>query len=231
MPLSRCLIICLTLVTGLLAACRPIQPLTPSPTSQPTAVATSPIPTATPRATPPAWIRREAPGMSIELPAEWEVLSLGQADLERVFADLQQRNPKLAQTIGSATALQGVSLWAFNSAHVDVQFVDNLNIRRSAGSRVEALATVLDAVANQYREIGLTVLRVQPDLTIGGLQAGLIAYTLSVHDSNRPVRAEAIQYLVSAETDLWILTFTVGPDQTAALRDSIERCAGSFRAK
>ena len=82
--------------------------------------------------TPDGWVLHQSGDVTISLPRDWDVLELGEADLQTVFAGFQRSNPELAKVIGSADALQGVAMWAFKTGAAYAVFVDNLNIRRSA---------------------------------------------------------------------------------------------------
>ena len=115
------------LVGTVLTAC-------PGPRKTPTPIPATATPTAIPATpTPNGWAQRAQSGdFALSLPRDWDVLELGKADLQTVFAEFQRSNPELAKVIGSADALQGVALWAFKTGEANAVFVDNLNIRRSA---------------------------------------------------------------------------------------------------
>lgn len=223
------LFVALLLLAGLLAACTP-TPKPVTPTSAPPTATSLPV---TP--TPAGWVQHQTAELTIWLPEKWEVLEVTQADLESIFADFQERNPELAGAIGSAEALQGVSLWAFNTASKDPAFTDNLNIRRTplGGQKVTDMQReILEPVLAQYEQLGFEVSESQGDLKIGDQPAARILYTFAmVGGDGQPVRAEGQQYIIATASDLWILSFTAGPGQSAALTPTIEQIALSFRAK
>lgn len=204
--------------------------LTACPGPKPTPTAT-PAPTATPDT---GWVEHTTGDMAISLPKEWEVLELGSSDIETLFAEFQRTNPELAKIIGSAEALQGVSLWAFNRTDPDATFVDNLNIRRSAleGQKIEKMQDVVDAVVGQYKQIGFEVTQTQADLRVGELPAAQLAYQFEVTGSDgQPAKVTGHQYLVASATDLWILSYSAAPDNDAVLAPIFEKSAMSFRLK
>lgn len=214
-------IVALIAMLLLLTACPGPKP-TPTPT---------PAPTATPDT---GWVDHTADDMAISLPKEWEVLELGSADIETLFTEFQRTNPDLAQVIGSAEALQGVSLWAFNRADPNAAFVDNLNIRRSAldGQKIEKMQDVVDAVVAQYKQIGFEVTQTRADLQVGGLPAAHLAYNFEVTGSDgQPAKVTGHQYLVASATDLWILSYSASPNSDATLAPIFEKSAMSFRVK
>ncbi len=194
-----------------------------------------PTPTPAPTATPDTgWVEHTTGDMAISLPKEWEVLELGSADLATLFAEFQKTNPDLAQIIGGAEALQGVSLWAFNRADPNATFVDNLNIRRSAldGQKIDKMQDVVDAVVAQYKQIGFEVLKTQADLRVGALPAAHLAYQFEVTGSDgQPAKVTGHQYLIASATDLWILSYSASPNSDAALAPVFEKSAMSFRVK
>ena len=204
--------------------------LTACPGPKPTPTAT-PAPTATPDT---GWVAHTTNDLTISLPKEWEVLELGSADIGTLFAEFQRTNPDLAKIIGSAEALQGISLWAFNRTDPDATFVDNLNIRRSAleGQKVEKMQDVVDAVVAQYKQIGFEVTQTQADLQIGELPAAHLAYQFEVTGSDgQPAKIIGHQYLLASATDLWILSYSAAPDNAATLAPVFEKSAMSFRVK
>jgi hypothetical protein len=223
-------LVVILLLAGLLAACTPTPaPVTPTATPPPTA---TPLPV-TP--TPAGWVQHQTADLTIWLPDTWEVLEVTQADLESIYADFQKNNPELATVIGSAEALKGVSLWAFNTASKSPGFTDNLNIRRTplGGQQVTDMQKeILDPVLAQYKQLGFNVSDSKGDLKIGDQPAARIAYTFEMAGGDgQPMKAEGQQYVVATATDLWILSFTAGPGQSAALAPVIEQIAQSFRAK
>jgi hypothetical protein len=70
------------------------------------------------------------------------------------------------------------------------------------------------------------------DLKIGDQPAAAISYTFPiVAGDGKSISADGRQYLVLTQSDLWILSYTLGPGQAAALAPSVEQSAQSFRAK
>lgn len=223
-PFTRALVIgVLFAVAAVLAACPGPTPVPPTPTPVP--------PTPTPDT---GWVEYAAGDLAISLPKEWEVLELGSSDLESLFTEFQRTNPDLAQIIGSAEALQGVSLWAFNRGVADATFVDNLNIRRSSlgGQKIEKMQEVVDAVLAQYEQIGFEVTSTRADLQVGALPGAHIAYNFELTAGDgQQAKVTGHQYLVASATDLWILSYSAGPGRDAALAPVFEQSALSFRVK
>ena len=213
----------------------------PAPTpATPTVVPATPTPTAVPAApTPDGWTEHQSGDMTISLPADWEVLALSQGDLQAVFADFQKTNPELAKIIGSAESLQGVALWAFraggaDTAGIDAAFADNLNIRRSplGSQKITDMADVTPAILDQYRQLGFELGTTETDLQIGGQPAAHIAFSYPVTLADgTSATLNGHQYLVATPTDLWILSYSAGPGNEAALKPVFEQSAESFRAK
>lgn len=216
-----------TLTIGLLialalAGCRVQVTPTPTPTPPPP----TPIPI--------GWTEHGNETFSIALPGRWVVLKVTGTNAADLFADFQARNPELARIIGSAAALEGAALWAFNNETLSTPFVDNLNVRISSlgGQSVTDLGPGLEAIAAQYRQLGFTVIGTTAGLTIGGRPAGRIAYTLPLTGSNgQPLAAEGIQYLIAGPNDLFILSYTLGPGRSASQAGIVEQSAQSFRVK
>ena len=200
-----------------------------TPTRAPGATA-SPAGTAT---IPAGWLKRETANLVIWLPANWETLDVTQADAETLFGDFQKRNPDHAKAIGGPKALQGVSLWAFNTRSAEPGLVDNLNIRRTPlGGQTPTVQSVLDAIVGQYRQLGFTVHQSAADLQIGGRPAGRVEYSFPVTAANgKQISAEGVQYLAISDTALWVLSFTAGPGQKADLASVFEASALSFQEK
>ena len=228
----RTLILGVALITALLLTGCP-APTPPTPAA-PTVVPATPTPTAVPAApTPDGWTEHKSGDVTISLPADWEVLALSQGDLQAVFADFQKTNPELAKIIGSAEALQGVALWAFNTDG-DAPFADNLNIRRSplGGQKIDNIADVTPAILDQYRQLGFEVGATETDRQIGGQPAAHIAFSYPVTlPDGTSAKLNGHQYLVATPTDLWILSYSAGPGSEDAMQPVFEQSAQSFRVK
>ena len=231
---TRLPVLFVILITALLLTGCP-APVPPTPTVMP-ATAT---PTAVPAApTPDGWTEHKSGDVTISLPADWEVLALSQGDLQAVFADFQKTNPELAKIIGSAEALQGVALWAFESAGSgaagSAAFADNLNIRRSplGGQKITDMADVTPAILEQYRQLGFELGATETDLQIDGHPAAHIAFSYPVTlPDGTSAKLNGQQYLVATPTDLWILSYSAGPGSEDAMQPVFEQSAESFRAK
>ncbi|MCX6032671.1 MAG: hypothetical protein NT169_25720 [Chloroflexi bacterium] len=223
MKLRAVLVLTLVVTAVLLAACPTPTPTPPSPTAP------------APSPTPEGWARHETPGLVIWLPKTWEILDTEKSDPQTVFAEFQKNNPQLAAVIGSADALKGVSLWAFNRPDsATATLVDNLNIRRVSleGQPSTNIQAVLDQVLIQYRQLGFIISESKADLKIGDQPAAAIRYTFPIiAGDGKSISADGRQYLVLTQSDLWILSYTIGPGQAAALAPVIEQSAQSFRAK
>lgn len=219
----------LLLAAALLTGCpRPVAP-TPTPTvtpAPPTATAT-----ATPSVVPAGWVDHAAGAARIALPADWEVLDLGGGDAAALFATFQAANPDLAALIGDVETLRGAALWAYRSADPAGGFSDSLNIRRF-GAATADLAAAVEPIVAQYRQLGFTVNETRTDLTIGGLPAASIAYTLPFTRANgQGTTLIGQQYLVAAAAETWIISFSASPETAAALRPVFEQSAKTFRVK
>ncbi len=227
MKLRAILVLSLVVTAVLLSACPAPTPTPPPTPPPPTAPASSP--------TPEGWARHETPALVIWLPKTWEILDIEKSDPQTVFAEFQKNNPQLAAVIGSADALKGVPLWAFNRPDgATATLVDNLNIRRVslAGQPSTNIQTVLDQVLTQYRQLGFVIGESKADLKIGDQPAALISYMFPIiAGDGKAISADGRQYLVLTPSDLWILSYTIGPGQAAALAPVIEQSAQSFRAK
>ena len=225
----RLSVVALSLVVWL-AGCPAVTPSTPTP---PAATATPLPPTATPLPpTPKSWTEHSTAALSISLPASWQVLDVPPDSTEQTFAEFQKSNPDLAGIIGSAQALQDVALWAFNGQASG--YVDNLNIRRSplTDPKPENVQQVLDTVVGKYQQLNFTNIESQVGLTIGGHPAGVVSYNFEVTDtSGNTVSVQGWQYLVLTDADLWVLSYTLSPDQSAALKPVVEQSAQSFQVK
>jgi hypothetical protein len=213
-----------TIVLLTLAGCfAPLAAPTPAPPT---------VPVASP--TPNGWEEHTTAELSIALPATWQTLTVTTASLQQTFDDFQKTNPQFARLIGSSQALQGVSLWAFNSGSANPTFTDNLNIRRSPlnGQQVNKMQDVVDAVLPTYQQQGFRGIQSESDLTINGHPAARLTYTFDVNDANgTKMTVEGSQYIVLTDADLWILSYTLGPGQTAALGPVVEQSAQSFKVK
>ena len=236
---TRTLILGVALMAALLlTGCPAPTPPTPPTPAAPTVVPATPTPTAVPAApTPDGWTEHQSGDVTISLPTDWEVLALSQDDLQAVFADFQKTNPELAKIIGSAEALQGVALWAFKSAGADAAdaaFADNLNIRRSplGGQKITSMGDVTPAILDQYRKLGFELGATETDLQIGGHPAAHIAFSYPVTlPDGTSAKLSGQQYLVATPTDLWILSYSAGPNSANAMQPVFEQSAQSFRVK
>ncbi len=197
---------------------------TPEPTAEP------PTPTPVPTADLPAgWVRHQGGDFSIALPEGWQVKEFSQGDSEAIFAELQKTNPQMAEIIGDAQQLQGVALWAFGPVEENTRFVDNLNVRRTPleGQEVGDMQEVVDALIEQYGQYNFEDVSAKAGLEIGGYPAAYATYRMPLATSDgSQVMIQGHQYLVLTDTDFWILSYSFGPDSTAA--DIHEQSGTSF---
>jgi hypothetical protein len=236
-PVYTHLLLATLFLLGLFAASGGLVACVPTPTpALPTATPTPVLPTPTPTpALPEGWVEHVAGDLTIWLPEAWEVLDISESDLQTIFADFEKNNPELAKIIGSAEALKGVSIWAFNTDSQAPGFIDNLNIRRTPlnGQPInDTQKDVLEPILAQYAQIGFQVSDSKADLEIGSQPAVRITYTFGMTGGDgKPITAEGQQYIVVTASDLWILSYTAGPGQRVRLEPVIEQSAQSFRAK
>ncbi len=214
---QRVLSVAILLIAALLlAAC-------PSPTPAPTAVPATP--------TPDGWSKYETAELTIWLPVSWTVLNVGSQDLETAFAQFQKTNPELSKVIGSSQALQGMLFWGFNTQSQAPGFTDYLTIQRTAGATAD-LPSDVTAVTERYRQLGLTITESRADLQIGGRPAARIVYTYPITViEGQQATVNGTQYIVATAADLWVVTFTTGTEQQAALAPVFEQSAQSLRIK
>jgi hypothetical protein len=236
MRLRVLLVTMLTLTTVLLAACPgPTPTPLPLPTQPPPPTLPAPPTVAAPSPAPDDFRVHETARLVIRLPKNWEALDVEKSDLQAVFAEFQKNNPQLAAVVGSADALRGVALWAFSRPAGDgTGFVDNLNIRRVslAGQPAPSIQALLDQVLGQYRQLGFVIGESKADLKIGAQPAAIISYIFPmVGADGKTISADGRQYLVLTTSDLWILSYTLGPGQAALLAPMVEESAQSFRVK
>lgn len=204
----------LLLALGILAGCgaSPTATVEAPPAPTPTSVPPTAVPTA---ALPDGWVEHAGSGFSIALPQDWQVQEFSQGDTEAIFAELQKTNPQMADIIGSAEQLQGVALWAFGPAEEGTSFVDNLNIRRTPleGQQVGDLQEVADVLVDQYRQLNFEDVAANAGLEIGSYPAAYATYRMPLTTSDgSQVKILGHQYLVLTDTDLWILSYSFGPD-------------------
>lgn len=185
---------------------------------EPTATPVPPTPTPAPSATPapslPAgWTSHETDLFSLALPSSWEALDLSDEDITAVFGEMESSNPELAQLVGSAENLQGAALWAFNMDSRTAGFTDNVNVRSFdlGGETVDDLGPMLDPLAEQYAQMGFDVQERVDDLQVGGRPAARITYDYTVNTADLgAVKALGRQYIVVGNSNVWILSYTVG---------------------
>lgn len=227
---ARISVLSVVLVAAFLLAGCP-APVPPTPTVIPA----SPTPTRVPATpTPAGWAEHTSGDVTIWLPADWDVLAFSEGDLESIFAEFQKTNPEMAKVIGSADALQDVTLWAFNQANGDAVFADNLNIRRSplGGQKITKMEDIMPAISDQYRQLGFELGLTETNRQIGGYPAAHIAYSypVSLADGTN-TRLNGHQYLVATPTELWVLSYSAAPGNEDKMKPIFEQSAQSFRVK
>jgi hypothetical protein len=187
-------------------------------------------------AIPPGWKTSSSRTVSIALPADWTMAKLGGANAQALFDELKRTNPKLANALGSASALQDVEFFAWGPARDGSTFIDNLNIRRVSRSGdagdISTPGDVLSQLSAQYASLGFKVTESKGGMTIAGIPAAYITYEASLKNSaGTKVPWVGQQYLLLTDTDLWVLTFSVGVDSPALAGQVAKSSAESFRAK
>ncbi len=239
------------------AGCGPAPAATPTATAAPTValatVTSTPAPTATPtpapttsRAATPTieptaaaeelpegWQRKTTDQLSIALPPEWRTLELGGEDAQTLFDELQKTNPDLAGVIGGPKALESAVLWTFGPLQID--FVDNMNIRRSPwglAGRLYDLDDAVEVLLPQYEKMGMKVSSTDTGLRIFDLPTARVSYTMQVKGaSGEPLEVRGRQYLLAAERDLWVISYSTTSEREETMAEVFERSVQSFRSK
>lgn len=176
----------------------------------------------------------ETDTLSIQLPEAWDVIEVTPDNLEQVFEELKASNPEIVDAIGSAEALQGAVLWAFNGEPSNPNFVDNLNIRSTplGGQQITDMQEVLDAVTAQYDQLGLKVTEMSTDLEINGQPAARVDYMFDLNSAGgEATTIEGHQYLALGDDALWILSYSIDPASSSELFPLIEQSAMTFTTK
>jgi hypothetical protein len=186
-------------------------------------------------AIPKGWKTASSATVNIALPAEWAMAKLTGANAQALFDELKKTNPKLANALGSASALQNVEFFAWGPARDGSTFVDNLNIRRISragdASTISAPGDVLGQLSAQYASFGWQVTESKGGMTVAGLPAAYITYEASLKNTaGNKVPWIGQQYLLLTDTDLWVLTFSFGSDSPALTEQVAKGSAGTFRA-
>jgi hypothetical protein len=112
--------------------------------------------------------------------------------------------------------------------------VDNLNIRRAplTGQKISSMKDVVDPIVAQYRELGFSGITSTTDLRIGDRPGAYITYNFPYTASDGKMgKVNGHQYLVATDTDLWILSYASGPDDTSASAATFAQSANSFRGQ
>jgi basic membrane protein A len=191
---------------------------TPSPTPTPTPTPTPP-PTDTPTPTPPVaidipegWVLYIAGDLALALPERWQAIDVTEEGVEAIFDTASALNEEWAQNLTamfSAEAMKDkLKFWALDPKLAGSGFA-TVNVTQDAmpfALDAETLAGQLESV---YEQMGLTVLAVEKDLEINGLDAARATIEAGVG----PFTVRQDQYILVQDTDIWILTLAV--DQTA----------------
>ncbi|MCS6844383.1 MAG: hypothetical protein NZ528_08710 [Caldilineales bacterium] len=224
------LVVLLALASALSACGGGESPATPAATPPPPTPTPVP-PTPTP-ALPEGWVENKTTQFSLALPASWQVIDLTNEDLEAVFERMKETNPNFANMLGSAEAMQGFLLWAFNTDSKTPGFTDNVNVRNLPleGMKLDVQKDVLEPVQQEYAKMNFNFQEMVSDLQIGGYPAGRITYDFAVNTPDgASVTVTGRQYAVITEKYLWILTYSVGSNEAEALMAVVDRSAQSFR--
>lgn len=190
-------------------------------------------PTAEAEELPKGWQRKTTDQLSIALPPEWRTIELGGEDAQTLFDELQKTNPDLAGVIGGPKALESAVLWAFGPLHID--FVDNMNIRRSPwglAGRLYDLGDVVEVLLPQYEKMGMKVSSTDTGLRIFDLPAARVSYTLQVNGATgEPLEIWGRQYILATDEELWVISCGTTSERAETMAEVFERSAQSFRPK
>ena len=203
----------LSLFTFLLAACRGEQP----------------VPTTT---VPEGWAQVETPEFILWLPVTWEAHVITAENASGELEAMRKINPQLAMNLRDSSAIQGISLWAYDAAVSVSEFHDNLNVFHMSlgGEQVDDLQSVLDLLVEEYARGGAEVTESE-QFRVEDYPALKIAYNFPIPGSvGEAARLEGRQYFFVAGDNIWILSFTLDPAHLGDMSAVVERCAESFRA-
>jgi hypothetical protein len=182
-------------------------------------------------AIPPGWKDFSGGSVSIALPADWTMVDWSGGNEQAALDALKKTNPKIADFLGDLSALPNT---AFFASARGATSVDNLKITRevsrSGDARISTPDEMLDLLSAQYDSLGWKVTESTGGMRIAGTPAAYISYEASVKglDGNEAWWIGQ-QYLLLTDSDLWVLTYSLGLDSPALSEQLSKSSAESFR--
>lgn len=178
------------------------------------------------------WVQVETAEFSLLLPVTWEAHEVTPENASGEFDVMRKINPQLAANLSNSTAMQGISLWAYDPGGSASDFHDNMNVFHMSlgGERVGDLQSVLDLLVEEYARGGAEVTESE-QYRVDDHPALKVAYNYSTPISGgRVARLEGRQYFFVIGDTIWILSFTIDPVHLDDMTAVVERCAESFHA-
>jgi hypothetical protein len=170
------------------------------------------------------WLRHTTAGFQVDLPKTWDAFDLTEEDFEAIVERLSSWKPAFASLFERVVAPEVYEFFACDSESVD--FVNNLSIMRVEEPSPITLPALIMQLEDFLPDVGITVLATDPDLTIGGVEAGSIQASTTFG----PYDVRQVQYIVRAKPDLWFgLMLSASADDFDALEPVFGEIAESFR--
>jgi hypothetical protein len=216
-------------VLVLTAACAPIDLLsTPTPARTPTAAIVFPSPR-------PGWTVYSRSTYQLALPAAWRPIELDEAELRATIQAAQEANAPLAESLRALLESGRYRAFVFYAAATQpAAVIQNVSVVRIAGAGTNDIQSFARATADALPGAarGARVEAVRAPLTVNGLDAAEIVYTLPVISGDGDlVNVRGVQYLYLLDSgDAYVMTVAGDATDGDAFTGLAREIALSFAA-
>lgn len=220
---------------------------TPTPTYTPTRTPTATLTPVPPMATPVAVItstldsgwtlyQKPADGFAIALPPAWTQFDMSSEIVQTSLKAVQALNPEIAVMLGAQTQsllASSLKFWAgdLRPQALITGFATNVSIFQASLTLQAPLDPYLQAAVKRLNPLPGVVKPISKrfvDWTVG--EVGELKFQLKITTTaGRPVTTAVTQYLVIAEGEAYVITFTTTADQARRQARTFERIGQSFQ--
>lgn len=158
---------------------------------------------------PAGWKPQTVGEIQLGLPENWQQLPVGKAELQTISTQVAKNNPEFASLIQQLIDSGQYKLLKFFA--IDLAKGQNVNVVITPVGVQLTPKQIVPVVEQQLKANikNLTIVNTNAALTLNGLSAGRIEYTLGLNnEAKQTEQLTSVQYYVPIGTDIYVLTVT-----------------------
>lgn len=166
--------------------------------------------------------RYDLKGLSIEVPADWQIIDFTQGDFNKIMDSMAEKNPSMQKTVPMIRQLAssgGMKMYAFDFKDAKDGFTPNLNIIETPVPMGTSFSQLVEANKQQMSSIS----KIQTDgpAKLGGLDGHSIESEMPLNtQTGSSVKVQLLSYIVMRDDKQLTVTFSTTSDQADRMRET-----------